>query len=124
MTLEMALGIFGAIAGIAAAVWALIRAFGFLVGRIIAQFESRLDERFQALERAREEGRKVWEQRLAQLAEKYERLDRELRELLINMPDKWVRREDYVRRETVIEAKIDRLGLQIQNWILENKHDD
>lgn len=122
MTVEMALGIFGAIALIVAGVWAVTKTFGLLMAKIVAQFDLRLDERFAAMERAREEGRKVWEARLARLEQRQERIDDELRELLINMPDKYVRREDYVRRETVIEAKIDQLRLQIQNWILEKKN--
>lgn len=122
MTLDMALGIFGTIALISSGIWALIKAFGFLVNKVVAQFEMRLDERFAAQEIARQEGRKIWEARLSRVDEKQERIDRELRELLITMPDKYVRREDYVRRETVIEAKIDQLSLRIQNWILENKH--
>lgn len=117
-------GTFGALCAIATGGWGLMKAFGFLMARVVTQFEARLDERFLALERARAEGRKGLEERLMRVDAKQERIDGELRELLISMPDKYVRREDYVRRETVIEAKIDRLGLQIQNWILENKHGD
>ena len=122
MTTDMAIGIFGALAATAAGGWAVVRTFGYLVQKIVAQFELRLDERFAALEVSRADGRKVLIERITRIEERYERIDRELRDLLVNMPDKWVRREEYVRRETVIEAKIDRLGLQIQNWILENKH--
>ncbi len=119
MTLEVALGVFGAIALVVAGTWAVMKAFGLLMAKIVAQFEKRLDERFAAMELARAEGRKIWEARLMRLDTKQERIDGELRELLISMPDKYVRREDYVRRESIIEGKIDRLGLQIQNWILQ-----
>jgi len=122
MTPDTALGIFGVLAAITAGGWAVLRAFGFLVQRTVGQFERRLDERFEALELARSEGRKIWDERITRVEERYERIDRELRDLLVTMPDKWVRREDYVRRETVIEAKIDQLSLRIQNWILEKKH--
>jgi hypothetical protein len=122
MNVDVALWIFGPVSTIFAAGWAVTKAFSYLVAKMVAQFEKRLDERFEALEEARAEGRKIWEERIARLDEKQERTDRELREMLISMPDKYVRREDYVRRETVIEAKIDQLSLRIQNWILENKH--
>ena len=119
MDLQLGLGVLGALATLAVGVWTVMKAFGFLVGRIVAQFELRLDERFAALERAREEGRKSVNERYARMEAKLEGLDRELRQLLIDLPERYVRREDYVRRETVIEAKIDQLGLRLQNWILE-----
>jgi hypothetical protein len=122
MTWELGLGIFGAISLLAAGAWALIKAFGYLVGRIVSQFNQQLDERFVTHEKLEAGRMATWEGSIARLDQKHERIDRELRELLIAMPDKYVRREDYVRRETVIEAKIDQLGLRIQNWILENKH--
>lgn len=114
----------GLIFTIAGGGWALMKAFGYLMNRVVEQFKEQLDERFAAQERARDEGRKVWEDRMAKLDEKQERMDRELRKLLIDLPDKFIRREDYVRRETVIESKIDQLSLRIQNWMLEERHHD
>ena len=118
----MALWIFGPLSTLAAGGWAVFKAFGWLVGKVVAQFEARLDERFAAQETARSERSRLWEARLARVDDNYAKIDRELRDLLINLPDRYVRREDYVRRETVIEAKIDQLSLRIQNWILEKKN--
>jgi hypothetical protein len=44
-----------------------------------------------------------------------------VRRILIELPRDYVARTDYVRRETVMEAKIDQLGLRIENWLLREK---
>lgn len=121
--MQVILGGLAVLASLAGGVWAVMRTFAYLVAKVVAQFKAQLDERFEALERAREDGRKAWDERFAKVEARYEQLDRELRKLLIELPDRWVRREDYVRRETLIEAKIDQLSLRIQNWILESRND-
>lgn len=42
-------------------------------------------------------------------SEGWKRLERELLELKAELPERYVRREDYVRGQTVIEAKLDAL---------------
>lgn len=115
MTIELALAIFGALGVLVGGAWALLKI-------AMGQFDRRLDEKFKTLEQARAEGRNAYEERFRRGDMKYEELDREVRKILIDMPDKFVRREDYVRRESLIEAKIDKLGVSIQNWMLEGRN--
>jgi hypothetical protein len=103
--------ILGAIALVVGSHWALLKV-------AVSQFERRLDERFAAQEKAREEGQKSWQERVNRMESRQEEIEKDVRRILIELPREYVNRTDYVRRETVIEAKIDQLSLRIQNWIL------
>lgn len=70
---------------------------------LLAQIEKRLNERFGALEAARKESESGWS-----------RLEREFLEFRADMPLNYVRREDYIRGQTVIEAKLDALYSEIK----------
>lgn len=111
----MTLQVLGALATMIGGCWALVKV-------IVSQFNRQLDERFTALEKARAEGQSAWNKRMEAIEQKQQDLDKDVRQILIEMPREYVTRTDYVRRETVIEAKIDQLTLRIQNWILEEKH--
>lgn len=79
---------------------------GFLsaAGKILlTQIEKRLSERFDALEHARQQSEISWS-----------RLEREFLEFRADMPLNYVRREDYIRGQTVIEAKLDSLHSRIE----------
>ena len=47
--------------------------------------------------------------RLVEDSRQWERVEMSLMELRIELPERYVRREDYIRGQTVIEAKIDRV---------------
>jgi hypothetical protein len=93
------------IAGIVASgAWALGRV-------LIAQFTTLLDTRFEgqdekfaALVRGQEAERGNWQ-----------RIERDLLELRAELPVAYVRREDYVRGQTVIEAKLDAIHVRVEN---------
>jgi hypothetical protein len=70
---------------------------------LLAQFEKRLDERFKGFEDG---------------ATKALDVERQLLMLRADLPLQYVRREDYVRNQTVIEAKLDSVALKIENWQL------
>lgn len=114
MTIEMLISLLGAVGLILSGAWVLLR-------MAMNQFDLRLSERFEAIEKLRTEARRVAGQRMEALESKYERLDIDVRRILIDMPREYVSRTDYIRRETVIEGKIDMLSLRIENWILESK---
>lgn len=77
-------------------------------GRIIAtQFEKRIDERFDALQRGR-----------AEEAQTISSLEREFLKFRAELPVEYVRREDYVRGQSIVEAKLDGLAVKIDNVIL------
>lgn len=80
----------------------------FALGRmLLGQFEKRLDMRFTSLERAAEAEAGEWR-----------RVERELLDLRAELPLHYVRREDYIRGQSVIEAKLDGLALRIENQAL------
>ncbi|WP_271103394.1 hypothetical protein [Pseudomonas tohonis] len=68
--------------------------FLFLVKQLLGQMEKRLGERFAGMDRE-----------LARIAQ----LERELLRFQAEMPMQYVHRQDYVRNQTVIEAKLDGL---------------
>lgn len=81
----------------------LLAFFGMVSGFgkvLLDQFEKRLDERFSGLEDGHTKALDV---------------ERQLFKLQIDLPLQYVRREDYVRNQTVIEAKLDAVASRIEN---------
>lgn len=77
----------------------------FGAGRFIAaQFELRINERFDVLQKAREAG-----------AAGITNLEREFMHFKADLPLHYVRREDYVRGQSIVEAKLDGLATKIDN---------
>ncbi|WP_265535391.1 hypothetical protein [Pseudomonas saponiphila] len=90
--------------GITATVLAM---FAGLVKLLLAQMESRLEQRFAMMDK-RFEGVSKDSERLRDVELRLERLKGE-------MPLHYVQREDYVRNQTVLEAKLDALALKLEN---------
>ncbi len=93
---------------------------------LLAQAERRLDERFSSLEKARDESRSVCMGRFSSIDQghreevvQWQRVERDLLSLRADLPLHYVRREDYVRGQTVIEAKIDAVVLKLENMQLQ-----
>lgn len=89
---------------------------------LMAQFDQRLDERFKAQEKARELAQNHWDTQFATIerasreeAGQWRRIERDFLSFKADLPVNYVRREDYVRNQTVIEAKLDAVALSIQN---------
>lgn len=100
------------------AVWA----FGQV---LFAQVDKRLEARFVGLERARSESSQIWVQRFDELhrasAEEREstrRVENDLLKLRAELPERFVMREDYHRMQTIIELKIDKLGMKVENMMM------
>jgi hypothetical protein len=97
----------------------LIAFFGCVAGfgkLLLAQVETRLQERFTAQDAARKEGQETLRKTLdvhldaeRTNAQALQALEREFLKWQADMPLHYVRREDYVRGQTVIEAKLDAL---------------
>jgi len=89
---------------------------------LLSQVEQRLDERFQSLQKARDDARHVCltrfqdidRERREEIAQ-WQRVERDLLALRAELPLHYVRREDYVRGQTVVEAKLDALALKLEN---------
>lgn len=110
MTLELALSILSAIG--------LIVGGYFALGKIlVSQFNHGLDQRFQQQEQARQEGRQQSDARLQRFEDNQNRLERELLNLKAEMPREYVRREDYIRSETVVGSKLDALNIKLDSFI-------
>jgi hypothetical protein len=101
------------------------------VGKVlIKQFMQRLDERFAAQDKARIESTKHLDQKFNTLEQavnaneqEWRRVERDVLTLKADLPLHYVRREDYVRNQTVIEAKIDGLAIRLENVLLKGSHD-
>lgn len=78
--------------------------FVFTVAKIFfSQVEKRQDERFRGLEGT-----------LTQFSSTQNSLERDLMQLKADLPLNYVRREDYIRGQTVIEAKLDAVYSKIE----------
>ncbi len=89
------------IATVGAAVLGLLLAFGRMA---LGQFERRIGEKFSGLETSmREENRQLGE------------LKREFQEHIKALPMEYVRREDWIRFSSLIDAKLDRLGERLSD---------
>lgn len=102
----------------------LLSFLGFVFGGgklLLHQIDKRLDGRFQAMETARAESSRHWETQFSTVieqnqreAEGWKRLEREFLELRADLPLHYVRREDYIRGQSVIEAKLDAVYSRIE----------
>ena len=80
-------------------------------GRVLlAQIDKRLDERFSAQETRRQEAQAQWDQRFSAIEAESRKREREHLKLLAELPREYVRREDHIRFETTINAKLDALN--------------
>ena len=71
---------------------------------MFAQHQKHLDMRFSTLEDVQKKEADNWQQ-----------LERELMNFKAEMPINYVRREDYIRGQSIIEAKLDGLASKIEN---------
>ena len=84
----------------------LISFFGCVAGAgkiLLSQIDKRLDERFETVRTD---------------AQNWSTVERQLYKLQAELPLHYVRREDYIRNQTVIEAKLDAVALKIENYHL------
>ena len=112
----------------------LLAFFGFVAGGakvLFSQIGRRLDERFKALEDARKAADTAMQATLNRHAEEEQKvvtrlqaLDRDFLQWKAELPLQYVRREDYIRNQTVIEAKLDAVALRLENWQLKGAHRD
>ena len=89
---------------------------------LLTQTQRHLDTRFTAQEAARAANHDQVSRRLDSMEEaarsemgNWQRIERDLLKLQADMPLHYVRREDYIRGQSVIESKLDGLALKIEN---------
>ncbi len=106
----------------------LVAFFGACAGAgklLLAQAQRHIDERFKAQEQARTTNHDQLSRRLdsmesayRQEAGQWKQVERDLLVLKSELPLNYVRREDYIRGQSVIEAKLDALGTKFENMNL------
>lgn len=89
---------------------------------LLSLFQKHLDERFASQERARAEQQDQLNQRLLGLEQvtrdetlQVQRLERDFLQRFAELPHRFVMRDDYVRGQSVIEAKLDGLATKVEN---------
>lgn len=107
MTIEQFAALFGVLAVIVAAAWALLAISA-------RQFDKRLEERFAMQDKAREEGRKESDDRYRAFEESQRALEHNFLSFKAQLPIEYVRREDHIRFETVINAKMDSVYTKLE----------
>ena len=96
---------------------------------LLDQVEKRLAERFKSQDEARESGSMLLRQTLQQHIDQekqtgaqIQNLEREFLQWKAEMPVQYVRREDYVRGQSVIEAKLDALYSKLEVLQMKENH--
>lgn len=103
-----------------------VGAFGSV---LLKMFEKRLIERFSAQEKAqkaaaesqeksRMEAQVHWDQRFTSLdssSREWTRIEKDFLRWQAELPFRYVLRDDYVRNQTVIEAKMDAIATRLEN---------
>ncbi|MCC4259201.1 MAG: hypothetical protein ACRBBM_00520 [Pseudomonadaceae bacterium] len=105
MTLEMTLW---------QAVTLLIAFFGACAAAgklLLGQTQRHIDERFSMMTSAMAS----LEQANKEEAQQWKKLERDVMALRAELPLEYVRREDYIRGQSVIEAKLDGLAVKLEN---------
>lgn len=99
----------------------LVVAFLMAAGAFVSFVMRQLDKRFTVQETLREEGaralRETIERYTAQgtaTAKQLQKLERDFLEWKAEIPVQYVRREDYIRGQTVLEAKMDALYSKLE----------
>lgn len=103
----------------------LLAFFGAVAGgakMMFSQFERRLGERFLSQESALASSNKSINELLTRHVEeqgkvidKMNELERDMLKWRAELPLLYVRREDFIRNQTVIEAKLDAISQRVQN---------
>lgn len=96
-----------------------------LVKLLLNSFERRLAERFSAQDEARKAANQHWAENFAKVRDRQDKdaeivvqLERSFLRFQAELPLEYVRREDWVRGQSVIEAKLDGLALKFENILL------
>jgi hypothetical protein len=97
------------------AFFSCVAAFGKI---LLNQFEKRQAERFEAQEKSRMEAQAHWDQRFSTIdssSREWARIEKDFLRWQAELPFRYVLRDDYVRNQTVIEAKMDAVITRLEN---------
>lgn len=101
--------------------WALLSRMEAGVNRSLRDLKESGETRFTEMMAANAESsaslRRDWENRVGEIrkdSEKWSQIERDFLKHLAELPVHYVRREDYVRGQTVIEAKLDAIASELK----------
>jgi len=103
----------------------LLAFFGCVAGFgkiLLAEFEKRQAARFETQDAARQTAQEHWDQRFSTIekgAAEWARVERDFLTFRAELPMTYVFRSDYVRNQTIIEAKLDSIALRQENILLQ-----
>jgi hypothetical protein len=110
---------------------AFFAAVGIAARMFLSQMNKGLDDRFDAQEKATTTANQTIHDALnrhmaeeGKALQQMQRLERDFLRWQAELPMQYVRREDYIRNQTIIEAKLDGLGLQLTNIQLKGSRHD
>src|SRR3990172_4027453 len=89
------------------AMWALAKL-------LMAQTFKQLDARFESQDLARTKAQEHWEARFGQIEALARSNERDLLTMRGDLPNIYVRREDHIRGQSVIEAKLDAISSELK----------
>lgn len=75
---------------------------------LLDRYQKHLDERFKNLEKT-----------ISEESQKADEIEKYLLRLERDLPKEYVRKEDAIRSETVLHAKVDSIGEKLERWRLE-----
>ena len=85
--------------------------FASAFGKVLLdQIEKRLDERFKTRDENQLGIQREWRAMFDRLDEASRALERDFHQFQVRLPESYVRRDDYIRGQTVIESKLDALA--------------
>ena len=94
-----------------AIVISVIVIFNTLSRRLEKAFQDHLDTKLEILGKELTRLNDAKDRNAAQIAQ----VERDLLELKADLPEKYVRREDYIRGQSLIESKLDGLAMKLEN---------
>lgn len=117
MTANELYALLGAAAVLVGGAWALVKL-------TVAQFDRRLDERFVALAASRTESRNLWDERFKTIAARQGLLETALSTLQRTLPIDYTRREDAIRADVQVNAKLDAINNRLDRVLTQRRQED
>jgi len=124
------------VGGVASAGWMLLGQIDKRLGASITAMEAsgqanaaHLDAKFSVMEKARQDNTAHWDSKFKAVlddqregTDAWRNLERDFLKFRGDLPLEYVRREDFIRNQSVIEAKLDAVMLHIQNLQLQRNN--
>lgn len=95
----------------------LVAGYWAILKIALRQFETRLDERFAAQEKVRVEAKKDWDAKFEKTLAEQRTVERSMADLNTELHRDFWRREDAVRNDTVIDAKLDAMNARLDRFL-------